>query len=106
MREEEGGGEGEYGGIWGEERNADYGGMVPPSQQHVAPCVEGVEWVLGTRGLRMVVAFWAGILVEATQEAGIVQRFRRAAIGTPFQSPNTARKETVGVFYPSPTVGD
>ena len=35
----------EYGGIWGEEkRNADYGGMVRPNQQHVAPCVKGVEW--------------------------------------------------------------
>ena len=30
----------EYGGIWGEEEgNADYGGMVQASQQHVAPCV-------------------------------------------------------------------
>ena len=25
------------------EGNADYGGMVQPNQQHVAPCVEGVE---------------------------------------------------------------
>ena len=34
----------EYGGIWGEEDgNADYGGMVQPSQQHVAPCVKVVE---------------------------------------------------------------
>ena len=31
---------GEYGGIWREEEgNADYGGVVQPSQQHVAPCV-------------------------------------------------------------------
>ena len=37
-----------------EERNVDYGGMVQPSQQHVAPCVKGVEWGLGTRGLRIV----------------------------------------------------
>ena len=28
----------------------------------------------------------------------------RAAIGTPFKSPHTTRRETVGVFYPSPTV--
>ena len=34
------------------------GVMVQPSQQHVAPFVKGVEWRLGTRGLRMVVAFW------------------------------------------------
>ena len=26
-----------------EEGNADYGGIVHPSQQHVAPCVKGVE---------------------------------------------------------------
>ena len=31
------------------------------SQQHVAPCVNGVECGLGMRGLRMVAAFWAGI---------------------------------------------
>ena len=37
-------------------------GMVQPSQQHVAPCVEGFEWGLGTRGLRTVAVFWAGIL--------------------------------------------
>ena len=30
----------EYGGIWeNEEGNADYGGIMEPSQQHVAPCV-------------------------------------------------------------------
>ena len=34
----------EYEGVCGEEeRNADYGGMVQPSQQHVAPCVKVVE---------------------------------------------------------------
>ena len=33
---------GEYGRISGENFNADYGGMVQPSQQHVAPCVKGV----------------------------------------------------------------
>ena len=43
---------GEYGGIWGEEEeeNADYGGVVQPSQQHVAPCVRVIEWGFGTRG--------------------------------------------------------
>ena len=40
--------------------NADYGEMVQPSQQHVAPCVKGIEWGLGTRVLQMVAAFWAG----------------------------------------------
>ena len=35
---------GKYEGIRGEEEgNADYGGMVQPSQQHVAPCVKAVE---------------------------------------------------------------
>jgi len=53
---------GEYGTVWGEEEgNADYGGMVQPSQKHLAPCVKGVEWGFGTRGLRMVAAFWAVI---------------------------------------------
>jgi len=42
---------GEYGGILGEgEENSDYGGMVKPSQQHVAPCVKGVEWGRGYIG--------------------------------------------------------
>ena len=74
--------------------------MVQPSQQHVAPCIRGVECGrgLGRRGLRMVAAFWAGIPVEVTQEAGVVPRRKRAAIGTPFQSPHTTRRETVGVF--------
>ena len=42
----------EYGGIWGEEEegNADYGGMVQPSHQHVVSCVKGVEWGWGARG--------------------------------------------------------
>ena len=34
---------GEYGGVCGEEEeNTYYGGMVQPSQQHVAPCVKVV----------------------------------------------------------------
>ena len=42
---------GKYGEIWGEEEgNADYGTMVQPSQQHVAPCAKGFEWGLATRG--------------------------------------------------------
>ena len=54
------------------EKNANSAGLVQPSQQHVAPCVKGVEWGLGTRGLRMLVAFWVGIPVEDTQDAGVV----------------------------------
>ena len=50
--------DGEYGKISvEEERNADYGGMVQLSQQHVTPCVKGVDWGFGTRGLRMMAAF-------------------------------------------------
>ena len=46
---------GKYGGVCGEEEgNADYGEMMQPSQQHVAPCVKGVEWGWGTRGLGML----------------------------------------------------
>ena len=44
MRDREEVGEG---GIWRNLKgggNADYGGMVLPSQQHVAPCVKEVEW--------------------------------------------------------------
>ena len=56
---------GEYGRISGEEKgNTDYGGMMPPSQQHVAPCVKWVEWRLGTRGLTMLTVFWASNPVE------------------------------------------
>ena len=31
---------------------------------HIASCVKVVEWRLGTRGLGMLAAFWAGIPVE------------------------------------------
>ena len=58
--------------------------LLPPLWWYVVPCVKGVEWVLGTRGLRMVAAFWAGIPVEVPQEVGVVPRCRYAAIGTPF----------------------
>ena len=55
---------GEYRGICGEEEgNADYGG-----------CVKVVDWGFGTRGLRMLAAFWAGIPAEDTQDTGIVPR--------------------------------
>ena len=37
--------------------NANYGRMVQPSPQHVAPRVKWVEWGLGTIGLRMVEEF-------------------------------------------------
>ena len=52
-------------GIIGEdEGNADYGAMMQPSQQHVVPCIKGVGWGLGTRGLRIVAAFWDVIPVS------------------------------------------
>ena len=57
-----------------EDGNADYGGMVQSSQQHVALCVKGVRWGLGTRVLRMMAKFWAGIPIEVTQETGVVLR--------------------------------
>ena len=50
------------------------GRMMQSSQQHVAPCVKGIRWGLGTRGLRMMATFWAGIPIEVTQEAGVVLR--------------------------------
>ena len=54
---------------------------MQPSQQHVAPFVKGVELGFGTRGLRMVAAFWTGNPVEVTQETGIISR---GTIGTHF----------------------
>ena len=57
---------------------------MQPSQQHVVLCVKGVELGLDTRGLRMLVSFWAGILVEVTQQTGVVPCRRRALIGTHF----------------------
>jgi len=42
-------------------RKGDKKIMVQSSQQHVASCVKGVERELGTRGLRIEAAFWAGI---------------------------------------------
>ena len=57
---------GEYGGVCGEEGNVNYGGKVQPSRQPVAPCVKVVEWEFGTKGLRMLAAFWAGIPIKDT----------------------------------------
>ena len=75
--------------------------MVQPSQQHVAPCVKGAEWVLGTRGLGLMAAFLVGIPIEVTKEVGVVPRCRRAAIGTPFYSPHIPTgRDAVGVLYP------
>ena len=72
-KKEKGEVKGEYGGVYGEEeRNADYGGMIEPSQQRVAPCVKEVAWGFCTRDLRMLAAFWAGIPVDNTQDAGVV----------------------------------
>ena len=49
---------GEYGRIWGEEKgNSDYGGWCNPVSNMLHQCVEGVEWGLGTRGLRIVAAY-------------------------------------------------
>ena len=44
------------------------------------------KWFSGDRHKRFEndAAFWAGIPVEVTQEAGVVPRYRRAKIGTPF----------------------
>ena len=69
-----------------EERNAVYEGMVQHSQQHVAPCVKGVEWGLGTHIKRFENggSVLGGIPVEVTQKAGVVPRCIRAVIGTLF----------------------
>ena len=65
------------------------------SQKHVAPCVKVVKWGFDTRDLRMVAAFWAGILVEVThtQEHVVVTRCRRAAIEIPLESPHTTHRK-------------
>ena len=47
---------------------------VQRSQQHVVRCIKVVEWGLGSRGLRMVAAFWVAITVKVTQEASVVPR--------------------------------
>ena len=63
------------------------------NQQRVVPCVKGVEWVVGTKGLRMVAAFWVGIPLEVTKEAGVVPHRKRTAIRTPFYYPHRTRWE-------------
>ena len=66
---------GECGEVCGEEEeNADYGGMLQPSQQPVALCVKVFDWKFGTKGLGILAAVWADILVEDTQETGVVPR--------------------------------
>ena len=76
-----------YGGIWREEEeNADYGGIVQPSQQHTALCVKVVEWELGSKFLRMVASFWtssqffSALTLEVTQEVDVVPRHATAGI--------------------------
>ena len=54
------------------------------SQQHVALREKRFEWGLGTRGLRMVAEFWAGILAVVTQESDDVDALPS---GHPFSRP-------------------
>ena len=74
--------------------------MVQPSQQHVAICVKGVERGLGTGYLRMVVAFWAVIPVEVTEEAGVVPRCTRVAIGDTLLVASYDTQENSGHIVP------
>ena len=46
---------------------------------------------------------FSSLTVEVIQEAGVVPCCRRAAIGTPYLSHHSTRRETVGVFYQPPT---
>ena len=46
------------------EGNADYGGMVQPTQKRVVPCVKGVECGFGTQGRRL------GLLMGGGQREG------------------------------------
>ena len=60
-------GGGDEGGVWKNFRGGGgecYGRMVQPTQHYVAPFVKEIEWELGTRSLRIVEAFWAGIPVS------------------------------------------
>ena len=47
-------------------------------------CKRGFEWGLGTRGLRMVAAFWPGIPVEVTQEIDVEPAVDAIPSGDPF----------------------
>ena len=53
----------------------------------------------------MVAVFWAGILVEVTQDAGVVPRRTRAAIGTPFLVASYDTQGNGGRILPPPTRG-
>ena len=48
-------------GIFGQEFEWRRMGMVGLIQHYVVPCVKRVEWGSGTKGLRMVAVFCAGI---------------------------------------------
>ena len=98
---------GECGRIWGEEEegNADYGGMVQPSQEHVAPCVKRIEWRLIVLERFETGASVLGRYPGSRGYTGgwrIVPRRRRTAIRIPLQSPHTTRRKTVAV-YSTPT---
>ena len=87
---------GEYEIIWEEEEegNADYRGIM--QRGWVGNGHEIFENVDSLFGRHPTVS--SVNTVEVTKKAGLVPRRRRAAIGTPFQSPHTIRKETMGVF--------
>ena len=72
----------EFGGIGGDCQLQGNG-----ATQSATCCTISKEgWMrrLGRRGLRMLAAFWTEILVEVTQETGVVPCCRHAAIGTHF----------------------
>ena len=52
----------------------------------------------------MLAAFWAGIPVEVTQEAGVVPRlWTHYNQDTLLVASHTSRRDTMGVFYLPPT---
>ena len=62
---------GAYGGMgWEEEGDADYGEWCNPVSNMSHHMKKGVKWGLGTRGLRIVAAFWTGIPVKVHRRAG------------------------------------
>ena len=56
---------------------------MQPSQQHVTPCEKRLSG-MGYKRFENGDSVLAGILVEFTQEAGVVPRSRRAATGHRF----------------------